>query len=289
MKTAFGSQAEKPDCQRERSGQSERAQEKGPLFFCCHLPLNQCPERSSWALLPAHSDRKAARREISHQLLRKPQELGERKQALGKAALPTKSSQQKLSGNSSFPVCWFLCLWKATLPQDLFPFLEGSFIKTNSPQTGLEWESGAALPVEQASCAWHCSCTLGNTLGLTGRDFPLLSSRRTRFQSSSAPDRAGQERPHFNVSLEISHLCKCSKTASHVLCELNYHLRTDWNTTPNLIFIAKIFGVEINVISNYSDMKYYYFNLINFLTFFSRKETCIYNLYFISCATPVFW
>lgn len=152
------------------------------------------------------------------------------------------------------------------------PLPGGVIYQNKQPTDWFGGESGATLRVEQASCAWHCSCTLGNTLGLTGRDFPLLSSRRTRFQSSSAPDRAGQEGPHFNVSLEISHLRKCSKTASHVPCELNYHLRTDWNTTPNLIFITKIFGVEINVISNYSDMKYYYFNLINFLTFLVAKK-----------------
>lgn len=258
MKTAFGSQAEKPDCQRERSGQSERAQEKGPPFFCCHLPLNQCPERSSWALLPAHSDRKAARREISHQLLRKPQELGERKQALGKAALPTKSSQQKvkMSGNSSFPVGWFLCLWKATLPQDLFPFVEGSFIKTNSPQTGFgvgEWSCSAC-----GTAIVHLALQLhpGKHTGTFWERFPTSFLQKNSIPIFLSPRQSWAGGTTFYVSLEISHLCKCSKAASHVPCELNYHLRTDWNTTPNLIFITKIFGVEINVISNYSDMKY---------------------------------
>lgn len=128
------------------------------------------------------------------------------------------------------------------------PLWRGHLSKQTAPRLVLEWESGVTLPVEQPSCAWHCSCTLGNTLGPTGRDFPLLSSRRTQFQSSSAHDRAGQEGAHLNVSLEISHLCKWSKAASHIPCELNYHLRTDCNTTANLIFITKIFGVEISVI-----------------------------------------
>lgn len=127
---------------------------RGPRFFCCYLPLHQCPERSSWALLPAHSDRKAARREISHQLLRKPQELGEKNRPWGRQRCQQSQHKLKMSGNFSFPLCWFLCLWRAALPQALFPFVEGSFMKTSSPRWF--WNGGVDLP-----CLWNSHCTLG--------------------------------------------------------------------------------------------------------------------------------
>lgn len=226
MKTAFGSQAKKPDCQRERSEQSERAQEKGAPFFLLLFTSTSV----SWEILlsPAPSPlwQESCQKGNKPSALEKTSRTGRKNRPWGKQRCQQSQHKLKMSGNSSFPLCWFLCLWRAALAQALFPFVEGSFMKTSSPQMLLEWGSGFTLPVEQPLYTWHCSCALGNSLGLTGRDFPPLSSTRTQLQSSSAHNRAEQQRPHFNVSLEISQLCKCSKAASHVPCELNYHLRT---------------------------------------------------------------
>lgn len=150
MKTAFGSQAKKPDCQRERSEQSERVQEKGPPFFCCYLPLNQCPERSSWALLPAHSDRRAARREISHQLLRKPQELGEKTGPGESSAANEVNTNQKRVG---VPLSQFVgfCVYGKQHYQRTFSLLwRGHLSKQTAPRLVLEWESGVPLPLDLA-------------------------------------------------------------------------------------------------------------------------------------------
>lgn len=187
MKTAFGSQAKKPDCQRERSEQSERAQEKGPPFFCCYLPLNQCPERSSWALLPAHSARRAARREISHQLLRKTQELGE-KPGPGESST---ANETKNEWEFLFPSLLISVFMESNTSPGPFPLCGGAIYENKEPQTGSEWDSGVPLPW----CMWH----YGNTLALPGRDFPLLSSRTAQFQPSSAMTELGR-RDHILMS-----------------------------------------------------------------------------------------
>lgn len=226
MKTAFGSQAKKPDCKRERSEQSERAQEKGAPFFLLLFTSISV----SWEILlsPAPSPlwQESCQKGNKPSALEKTSRTGRKKQALGKAALPTKSTQTKNEWEFLFPTLLISVFVESSTTTGPFPLRGGVIYENKQPQMVLEWGSGFTLPVEQPLYTWHCSCTLGNSLGLTGRDFPPLSSTRTQLQSSSAHNRTGQQRPHFNVSLEISQLCKCSKAASHVPCELNYHLRT---------------------------------------------------------------
>lgn len=156
MKTAFGSQAKKPDCQRERSEQSERAQEKGPPFFCCYSPLNQCPERSSWALLPAHSDRKAARREISHQLLRKPQELGEKTgPGESSAANEVESTQTKNEWEFLFPSLLISVFMESTTTTGPSPLREAVIYQNKQPPD-LFWGGRVEL-----FCLWNSHRALG--------------------------------------------------------------------------------------------------------------------------------
>lgn len=156
MKTAFGSQAKKPDCQRERSEQSERAQEKGPPFFCCYLPLNQCPESSSWALLPAHSDRKAARRETSHQLLRKPQELGEKTgPGESSAANEAESTQTKKEWEFLFPSLLISVFMESNTTIGPFPLCGGAIYQNKQPPDWF-WSGRVEL-----LCLWNSHRALG--------------------------------------------------------------------------------------------------------------------------------
>lgn len=105
---------------------------RGPRFFCCYLPLNQCPERSSWALLPAHSDRKAARREISHQLLRKPQELGE-KPGPGESSDANKSTQTKNEWEFLFPTLLVSVFVDSSTATGPFPLRGGVIYENKQP------------------------------------------------------------------------------------------------------------------------------------------------------------
>lgn len=202
MKTAFGSQAKKPDCQRERSEQSERAQEKGPPFFCCYLPLNQCPERSSWALLPAHSARRAARREISHQLLRKTQELGE-KPGPGESST---ANETKNEWEFLFPSLLISVFMESNTSPGPLPLCGGAIYENREPPDWFwvgEWSSSAMVHV-----------ALWEHTGTSWERFPTPFLQNSSIPTFLSHDRAGQEGPHLNVSLEIPHLCKCSKAAS---------------------------------------------------------------------------
>lgn len=177
---------------RERSEQSERAQEKSPPFFCCYLPLNQCPERSSWALLPAHSDRKAARREISHQLLRKPQELGEKTgPGESSAANEAESTQTKNEWEFLFPSLLISVFMESSTTTGPFP-LGGGVIYQNKQPPDRFWSGRVEL-----FCLWNSHPGLGTAAAPWEAHWDLLGEISSFF----APEELNSNLPQPTTEL----------------------------------------------------------------------------------------
>ena len=160
-----GSQAKKPadqitDWQKEVTTKWNTSLGKGaPVILLLFTSRNTVLIDPPHPLLPAQTERKATW--FSCQRGNKPLVLEKASRTRRKKTDPressvankVKSTQTKNEREflfSSRLVCWFLCLWKATLPHDLFPFVERSFIlcKTNSINTGFRMVSGVTLRMQ---------------------------------------------------------------------------------------------------------------------------------------------